>query len=104
MSPAPQGLRAVAQLAKPCVAIVKPWFSVQWTSEVITEYMRSVEEQFLAVEQEDSGMAGSNNLDNCVGTMNPVATGSAHSVPTSILTVTVHVLISHIWTLMRANR
>ena len=49
--------------------------------------MQLVEEQFLAVEQEDSGMARSNNLDNCVDTVNPVAMGSADSVPTSVLSL-----------------
>lgn len=48
-------------------------------------------------------MAGSNNLDNYVDTVNPGAMGSADSVPPSVLTVTVQVLNSHVWTIMRAS-
>lgn len=76
---------------------------MQWTSEIITEPIWLVEGQILAGEQEESGMAGGSNLDNGVDRVNPVAMGSAESLPTSVPIVTVQVLISHAWTLMRAS-
>lgn len=76
VSPAPKGLRAVAQLAKPCVAAVEPCFKMQWTSEVVTGRLWFIEGRILALEAGRLRNVGSGgNPDNCVDAVNPAARG-----------------------------